>query len=116
MIIRIIREPISIDEVEAIAQEFYRTMVKGVVDIEKEIIALGGEYHIDANNRLVEEGSLQPHIWGFNVHLDREGNDWIEYTSLINIRPAAGNRGMLIRDQELQKRVREIVERLILRP
>ncbi len=116
MNIKVIREPISIREAEELAQEFYRTMVKGVADIEREIIALGGEYHIDANNVLIEEGSIQPNLWGFNMHFDREGDEWLEYRSLINIRPAAGNRGMLVKDETLQNRMRKIIEKLILKP
>lgn len=115
MIIRIIKEPIRIDEAKEIAREFYQIMVKGVVDVERGIVALGGEYHIDANNRLIEEGSSQSNLWGFNIHFDKLSDDWIEYRSLINIRPATGNRSVLIRDEDLQRRVREVVEALIIR-
>jgi len=116
MQIRIITEPIPLVEVEELAKDTYTTMIKGVVDIEKAIIALGGEYHIDANNKLTEMGSKQPDIWGFNIQFDKIGDEWLQYTSLINIRPAVGNRGMLVKDQRIQKRMREIIESLILRP
>lgn len=115
MTIRIIQEPISLADAQELAKEIYGDMVKGVADIERGIIALGGEYHMDANNLLIEEGSKQPNLWGFNVYVDREGDEWIECHSLINIRPAAGNRGPLISDPALEKRVREVVEGLILR-
>ena len=115
MKIVIIRDVIGIAEVQELAKETYETMIKGVVDVEQEIIALGGEYHIDANNRLIAEGSKQPHIWGFNIHFDRDGDEWLEYRSLINIRPAAGNRHMLVQEKELQQRMRRIIEKYILR-
>ena len=66
MDIRIITAPITKTEALEIAKEFYVDMVKGVVDLEKEIIALGGEYHMDANNVLIEQGSSQPVLWGLN--------------------------------------------------
>jgi hypothetical protein len=87
MKIVIIDDQIHIDLIREIAQEFYGDMIKGVVDLEQEIVALGGEYHMDANMKLIEHGSQQPHVWGFNIYLDKEGDEMIEYTSLINIRP-----------------------------
>ena len=113
--ILIVREPITIAALEPVAALWYGTMIKGVVDIEKAIIALGGEYHIDANNRLIEEGSEQPDIWGFNIQFEKIGDEWLEYRSLINVRPAADNRSMVVKDKELQRRMREIIEKLILR-
>jgi hypothetical protein len=115
MNIKIIREPVTIAEVQKLAKEIYGDMVKGVADVEREVIALGGEYHIDANAKLIKAGSSQNDLWGFNIHVKRDGEDWIECTSLINIRPQEGNRGMLISDQSLVKRIRTIVEGLIIR-
>jgi len=59
MNIKIISQPITRLEALALAKEFYIDMVKGVVDIDREIIALGGEYHMDANTILIEQGSHQ---------------------------------------------------------
>ena len=115
MNIVIIDDVIAFADVRELAKEFYLDMIKGVADIEREIIALGGEYHIDANNVLTSKGSEQANLWGFNVHLEKKDNAWIECRSLINIRPAVGNRGMLIEDALLEKRVRTIVEKRILR-
>ena len=53
MNIKIVTEPITRAEAKEIAKEFYVEMVKGVVDVEKGIIALGGEYHMDANTILL---------------------------------------------------------------
>ncbi len=113
MDIRIITKPIKKKEAEQIAEEFYVTMVKGVVDIEREIIALGGEYHLDANMVLMEKGSRQENVWGFNLHFDRDTGDALEYTALINIRPHANNRGMLIEDESVRQKIEKLVEKLI---
>ncbi len=114
MDIKIISKPITRSEAFKIGQEFYREMVKGVVDIEAEIIALGGEYHIDANMVLIEEGHAQSNIWGFNIYQNRSGEDWIEYTSLINIRPKANNRTMTVENKEICDKMKKIIEKFII--
>ncbi len=115
MVIKVIKDRISLEEAKQIATEFYGRMVKGVVDIEQEIVALGGEYHMDANVVLLEQGSNQQNVWGFNVHLynDKNSDDWIEYTSLINIRPNQDNRSMIIENDELKAKIRKILEKII---
>ncbi|MEI6346171.1 MAG: DUF5674 family protein [bacterium] len=104
MNIKVITDSISLNELKELAKEYYITMIKGVVDIEKEIVAFGGEYHMDANVVLLEKGHQQGDIWGFNVVFDLDSEDWIEYTSLINIRPLKGNRSMEITDRQSVKR------------
>jgi len=113
MDIRIIKEPISRATAKEIAAEFYGDMVKGAADIERRIIALGGEYHIDANNVLIGEGSKQEDIWGFNLYLDKAPEEWLEYTALINIRPASGNSEMYISDSAVREKLEAIVNKLI---
>lgn len=109
----IVREPISKEEAAQIGVPWYEDFIKGVVDIERSIIALGGEYHMDANVVLIENGSEQQNVWGFNIYPEKDGESWIEYVSLINIRPAQGNRGMVVEDEALRKKIRNVVESLI---
>jgi hypothetical protein len=109
MEIRIIDKKIAESELREIAKDFYGQMIKGVVDIEKEILAMGGEYHMDANNLLIENHSRQENIWGFNWYFDKNGDDQIEYISLINIRPAQGNRSMEVQDDFLRSKMKEII-------
>ena len=113
MNIQIISKPITKAEALEIAKEFYVEMVKGVADLEKGIIALGGEYHIDANMLLIDNGSHQKHLWGFNLYPKKKKTDRLEYTSLINIRPAANNRSIKIEDHKIRLAVKAIVDRLI---
>lgn len=113
MRIEIITEPITRAEAREIAKEVYGNMIKGAVDIEGEVVALGGEYHMDANMVLIGSGSKQSDIWGFNLYLEKPRENWIICTSLINIRPAQGNRGLLIEDISLQKRICAIVNKKI---
>jgi hypothetical protein len=113
MNIKLIIKPITKAEALEIAKEFYVDMVKGVVDIEKEIIALGGEYHIDANEMLIKNGSKQNNIWGFNIYPKQTEDNWIEYTSLINIRPMVKNMTMVVEDKNTRDIMKKIIEKLI---
>lgn len=88
--------------------ERYEDMVKYVVDVERGLVALGGEMHADAEQVLLEAGSRKPDLWGANHYPGRGRDGCIEYTSLINIRPAAGNRAMELQDEALRARVREL--------
>ena len=110
MNIRIVEDTISLKDLQEIAKEFYRSMIKGAVDIEKELVALGGEYHIDAANVLAEAGSRSEDIWGFNVRFDQPRDSWIEYTAMINIKPKVGNRNMMISDERIRDKIRKIVD------
>ena len=113
MDIRIIRKPITLDVLEELSGIYHKRLVKGVADLERGILALGGEWHIDADNVLVADGSSQPNLWGFNVYPKEKGDKAIKYNSMINIRPAQGNRSMDVLDTDLQKEIRSLVGRLI---
>lgn len=91
---------------------FFRNMIKAVVDIENEIIAVDAELHADLEAFLLEEGSKQEDLWGVNLYLEKEKEDWIEYTALINIRPSLNNRWMEIEDPKVRKRIEDIVKKL----
>lgn len=113
MDIRIIREPIPRKALEELMRAHYRTFIKGVADIERGIIALGGDWHMDANTALVTDGSEQKNLWGFNVYPNKKEDEALEYESLINIRPGQNNRSRELQDQQLRSRVRALVARLI---
>jgi hypothetical protein len=91
----------------------FEDMVKYVVDVERGVIAIGGEMHSDAEQVLLESGSRQVDLWGANYYPARGREGCIEFTSFINIRPSAGNRGMELQDQALRARVREITFALV---
>jgi len=109
----LIKEKITKDRLKDIAKEDYNSMIKGTVDIEKEIIALGGEFHSDSNNLLIKDGSSQRNIWGFNIYVNKPKDDWIEFISLINIRPADDNFDMEIQSPKIREKIINIVNNLI---
>jgi hypothetical protein len=92
---------------------FFEDMVKYVVDVERGVIGLGGEMHADAEQLLLEDGSRQADLWGANYYPGRGREGCIEYTSLINIRPAAGNRSMEIQDPVVRERVEALTWALV---
>jgi hypothetical protein len=87
MPIRIINEKISRQELQQIAQESFGEFVKAVVDVEKGIMAIGGELHSDEEVVLLEQGSWQENLWGINLYPGDISENWIEFDSVINIRP-----------------------------
>lgn len=113
MVVQVIREKINYRQLKQIAQENFGEMVKGVVDLKKKILALGGELHADAEAVLLKEGSKQEDLWGFNIYPDRPPAERIEYSSFINIRPSQGNRAMDIQDKNLKQRIGEVIGSLI---
>ena len=92
---------------------YFGDMVKYVVDVRRRVAALGGELHADGERLLLDEGSLQPDLWGANYYPGRGPERCIEYTALINIRPSQGNRSMEIQDPTTREHVRELTFELI---
>jgi len=113
MLIKIIRDKISKSELVEIARNQFGDLVKAVVDIEKEIIAIGGELHADEEALLLEQDSRQENLWGINIYPNQTGDDWIEFDSMINIRPSQGNRSRGVVDLGIQKKIKDIVNKLV---
>lgn len=89
-------------------------MIKCVVDVEKDIIAIDGELHADLEELLLENNSSSQDLWGINLYLEKEKEDRIEYTALINIRPSLDNRGMEIESNTIKDKIKNIIDRLII--
>ncbi len=113
MEIKIIKDKISREQIRQLAQEGFGNMVKAVVDIAQGVMALGGEWHADAEAVLLEDGSKQENLWGINIYPDNNDESLIAFASLINIRPRVGNRSMEIQDLFIREKIKDIVMRLI---
>lgn len=114
MKIKIIKDSVSRKELIDIAEKQFGDLVKAVVDIEQGIMAIGGELHADGEVALIEqEESKGEHTWGINLYPKLEGENWIEFNSLINLKPSYGNRSREVEDPEIQKKIRNIVEKLV---
>jgi len=113
MDLKIIREPVLHEELVAAARATHGDMAKVVVDTEKGVLALGGEWHAEGEEALLEDGSKQANLWGANVYPEKTGEEKIEYTSLINIRPKEGNRSMVIEPLDIRNKMKEVIEYLL---
>lgn len=113
MPIKIIKEKIFKDELKKIAGGEFGDMVKAVVDVKREVVAIGGELHADGEQALLADGSNQGDVWGINIYSEKEGEDMIEFSSLINIRPQLGNRSLNIENQEIKTKILSIIDKLI---
>lgn len=115
MEIRIIKGPIKKTELQEMTEKGLWDFVKAVVDEEQGIMAIGGEFHADEETVLMEkEGSKREHIWGINVYPARNDEQWIEFDSLINFKPAYGNRSRSVENLETQEAIKKIVRHLII--
>ncbi|MBO7074608.1 MAG: hypothetical protein J6W12_06850 [Bacteroidales bacterium] len=110
---RITSQPISHDELNSMLPRYFGDMVKAVVDIKKEILGLDAELHADIEQELLSQGSEQTDLWGINLYPEMEGEDFVEFDSLINIRPYQGNRSRDVQDTDIRKRIIEVVSKLI---
>ena len=91
----------------------YGALVKVVVDIERAIMIAGMTMHSDGQEILLEHGSKQANLWGINLYLQQSGDEWIEYDSVINLRPSQGNDSRGVDDPAIRGKIREIVNRLV---
>ncbi len=94
-------------------EHFFGDMVKGVVDVDRKLVALDAELHSDLESLLLSDGSEQENLWGINLYPELEGEDFLEFDSLINIRPRQGNRSRDVEDETIRKQIIDIINTLI---
>lgn len=112
--IRVVKNPIRREELVEIAKEEFGDVVKAVVDVRQEIMAVGGELHSDEEVVLIEEhGAKRLDTWGINIYPAKSVSEWIEFDSMVNIKPAHNNRSRDIEDETIKETTRRIVEKLI---
>ncbi|MFA4846325.1 MAG: DUF5674 family protein [Patescibacteria group bacterium] len=103
-------EQITLAELTALAERMYGNLVKAVVDLRQGLIVLDMEMHVDGEQWLLEQESRQADLWGINLHPAKFGTDgFIEFDSMINIRPRSGNLSRDVEDTTIQAQIRELV-------
>ena len=108
-----IKDQITIQELEEMAKKMFGNLIKAVVDIEKEIMVVDMELHSDGQEILIENGSKNENTWGINIYPEIKNDDWIEFDSMINLKPAFGHRARGIENSEIRKKILEIVNKLV---
>ena len=108
-------EPLTRDDVRKMLGRRFTDMVKGVVDLRRGVLLLDADMHADQEAALLAEGSAQIDLWGINLYPDLPEDQWIEFDSMINLRPSFGNRTRGVDDTKTQAAIVALVERLITR-
>ncbi len=112
MEIKIVEQPVSKSDLAAMARKQFGDFVKAVVDVSREMMVVGGELHSDEEALLLERGSAQADLWGINLHPEKAA-EWIEFDSMINIRPSRGNRSRGVENQDLREKIKKIVDKWV---
>lgn len=113
MEITVVRDAISRGELAEMAKRQFGDLVKAVVDVERGIMAVGGELHADEEAVLLDQGSSQRHLWGINLYPEKPPDEWIEFDSMINVRPSHGNRSRDVESPEIRQTIVRVVNRLV---
>jgi hypothetical protein len=110
---RIVRDPLTRADLKVLAESRFGDMVKAVVDIERGVMAVSGELHSDEEALLLEAGSKQTDLWGVNLYPAETGEGWLEFDSMINVRPSQGNRSRGVDDERIRAAIRRVVAALV---
>jgi len=114
MEIRIVKNQIKLEELLVIAKSQFGDLVKAVVDVEQEIMAVGGELHSDEEVALIEKaGSKREHTWGINLYPEKKDEGLIELDSVINIKPFLNNRSRGVENPATREKIKNIIQKLI---
>ncbi len=105
--------PITRAELALMSAAMFGDLVKAVVDIRREAMAVDAELHSDEEAYLVEHGSAQDDLWGINLYPTLQGSDFVEFDSIINLRPSRGNRGRGVEDANVRSRILDIVGSIV---
>lgn len=107
--ILILDKKITPEEFEA-AREVYKDYIKTVVDVERNILAVGGEYHIDCEEVLIKSGSKLENLYGGGFRVSTKE---IEYMAMSNYKPALGKNTYEIMEPEIRDKLKYLTERLL---
>lgn len=111
---RLVDAHIGVEDLRRIADEQFGDMVKAVVDVEQRVMAIGADLHADEEALLLDRGSAQGNLWGVNLYPGRFGHeDFVEFDSMINVRPSIGNRSRSVEDPALRALIATIVADLV---
>ncbi|MEA3247722.1 MAG: DUF5674 family protein [Gemmatimonadota bacterium] len=111
--LQFVRDHITRADLAALAEATFGDMVKAVVDLERGLMVVGGEMHADEEAALLDDGARQEHLWGINLYPGSDGDAFVEFDSMINVRPRAGNRSRSVENPQVQAAIRTLVGRLV---
>lgn len=105
---------ITVKELHEMADKMYGSLVKADVDVEKGIVIIDMDMHADGEAELLSQGSQQNDLWGINLHPDKFGTDeFIEFDSMINIRPRQNNPSRDVLDESVRQKITEMIAAVV---
>lgn len=110
---RILEKPIEKKALLESEIVFDGPMIKAAVDVKKKIVGIDANMHADIEQALLSSGSKQENIWGINLYPEDSDEDFIEYDSMVNIRPRQNNRSRDVEDPKIREQIMEVVNRWI---
>lgn len=112
---KLVETEITMGELRSMAEARFGDLVKAVVDVRRGVMAVDADLHSDEEALLIEQGSTQGDLWGINLYPDLSTDEWIEFDSMINIRPSQGNRSRGVDDADVRGRILDVVTALVRR-
>ncbi len=111
---QLVTKNISIPQLAKMAEKMYESLVKAVVDIDKNIMLVDAELHADQEQELLDQGSKQEHLWGINLYPNKFNTEhFIEFDSMINMRPMQNNKSRGVENKAIQEKIKKIVDTLV---
>ena len=107
--------PLSVEEIRRMAAARFGDLVKAVIDVERRIMVVDAELHADEEAELLAGGSRLQHLWGINLYPNLAESEWLEFDSMINLRPSFGNRSRGVDDSATRDRIAVLVTGLVRR-
>ncbi len=108
-------QPITLDDLRQMLGGRFSDMVKGVVDLRRAVLVVDADMHADEEAELLAEGSDQTDLWGINLYPDLPEPEWLEFDSMINLRPSFGNRSRGVDDPATRDAIASLIRRLVRR-
>lgn len=111
---QIVKEQITLEELKTMSEKMFGDLIKAVVDIEQEIMVVDAGLHADGEFLLLENGSQDKNLWGITIHYEAINTEnWIQFNSMINIRPRCNNKSLHIQDPKIREQIIKIVDTLV---
>ncbi len=110
---KFVDKKITREELKKMASKIFSGLVKCVVDIDKKVMVVDSEMHADEEKYLLEKGSSQDNLWGINLYPDLRVEDFIEFDSMINLRPKLSNFSRSVESPQIREKIIVIVNTLV---
>ena len=109
----ILKEITKVKDLRIMAARIFENLLKAVVDVDRELVAVDAELHSDLEALFLENGSQQKSLWGINFYPDQQGDDFVEFDSMINMRPSQGNMSPGIDSEATRKKILKVIDKWV---